>query len=851
MKKRRVCIAIVIIFPFLFLSQFVAASTFEENKLNENFRVSDHTPYVSGYGDNVFGPNRNITRAEVAQCLYNLLKKTSSVTETRFSDVSLDQWYGQAVNYLSYIGVFSGYGDGTFKPNNPITRAELVSALTNCVSPVEAENPFSDVVADHWAFHSIITAVANNWISGYPDGTFQPQRTITRAETVVILNRAMERTGEGYAENRTGQYFVDIKEVNWAYLDIVEASGAVAYNSGNEPNDSDKVQVTVSALNMRSGPGTNYSILRTLSKNTLLNVIDEINSPWLHVMTQDGLEGYVHEDYISSVDIPTPPPAESAQVQVDVSALNMRSGPGTNFDIIGVLRENTLLYLIDKNDAPWLHVKTQDGTEGYVLADYVSDYTPNTTPAERITLSASSINMNQYKSVRLDGVSTPNVSLVWRSSNEDVVTVSTIRYSEGDESCIVYGKSPGTATVYCSDYAGTIQVECFVTVSEAEPVRFVYTEPNLVTSNTAMNLVAITDSQKTAVEFILEDNMGNQIANGEVSTPSVEENRNNKTNVFRFSVGTLSEGEYRVKIYSTDGIAKYEMKEDYVFIVHPFNADTVTTEEHRTISDKMIEVIMDYEAYSPTIYDDPLAPKHPTVGYGLVVNINESFYNNMTQREAKALLINSIDSNYGEAVNSFRQKYNLKMSQCQFDALVSFTYNLGPGYMNNPSGNNLFTTILNAVVPPSSISVNNPCSGVLNVADALLYESPARNAVEKKNIAKGTVMNVIGVQRNSENKELWYYVRVGSDVGWMRAGNIHLNLDAVHDLNCVDSMTFATYILAYHHANKECIPGLLFRRLGEAKLFLYGDYNNASPNSVNYRNNTYNFIYPNCIKQYE
>ena len=287
----------------------------------------------------------------------------------------------------------------------------------------------------------------------------------------------------------------------------------------------------------------------------------------------------------------------------------------------------------------------EDGTEGYVLADYVSDYTPNTTPAERIILSASSINMNQYKSVRLDGVSTPNVSLVWRSSNEDVVTVSTIRYSEGDESCIVYGKSPGTATVYCSDYAGTIQVECFVTVSEAEPVRFVYTEPNLVTSNTAMNLVAITDSQKTAVEFILEDNMGNQIANGEVSTPSVEENRNNKTNVFRFSVGTLSEGEYRVKIYSTDGIAKYEMKEDYVFIVHPFNADTVTTEEHRTISVKMIEVIMDYEAYSPTIYDDPLAPKHPTVGYGLVVNINESFYNNMTQREAKALLSNSIDSN--------------------------------------------------------------------------------------------------------------------------------------------------------------------------------------------------------------
>ncbi len=782
MKRKSIGIGITVI---LFLSCFMrsaSAESYTSKNLDNYFRVNEHTPYVSGYGNHTFGPNNSITRAEVAQMLYNLLIDPAHSPKSHFSDVPLEKWYGQAVNALTQIGVFHGYGDGTFRPNSPITRAELVAALTSCVPSVSADNPFSDVSTSYWAYKAIITAAANNWISGYPDGTFQPKRTITRAETVAILNRALDRTGEGFAENRTGGYFTDIQENNWAYLDIVEASGAVAYKptpSSNPDITYPQVKVTVASLNMRSGPGTNYSVIMTLGKNILLD-------------------------------------------------------------------------LIDKAQDPWLHVKTQDGTEGYVHANYVSEYVPNTTPASRINLSLSSVKLAQYKSLRLDGISTPRTTLVWSSSNESIVTLSTIRYGEGDESCFIYGKAPGSATVYCSDYAGNIQVKCSVTVQAAEPVRYAFTEPNLVTTKDSAKLVAVTGPQETAVRFAVEDSLGNNVLSRDIRGPSVERYGNNVTNVFQCPIDTLSAGEYWVKVSSADTSGKFTSADGFSFTVHTPETSSATTDNDRDISDTMIKLIMEYEDYVPIIRDDSSAPKNPTVGYGFVVNTNKSFYNNMTQREAKALLIEEIRSDYGEAVNNFQKRNNLRMSQNQYDALVSFAYNLGPGYMNNPSGNRLFTSIINAVVPPSNISTNNPCPAVLNAADAPLYARPARGAQSKKTITKGTALQVIDVQRNAASKELWYMVKAGSDTGWMRAGNIKLNLaSAVHDLNYVDSMTFSTYILTYHHADDICIPGLLYRRLREAKLFIYADYKQASSDSIYYTKNTYHFIYPDCMKAYE
>ena len=112
----------------------------------------------------------------------------------------------------------------------------------------------------------------------------------------------------------------------------------------------------------------------------------------------------------------------------------------------------------------------------------------------------------------------------------------------------------------------------------------------------------------------------------------------------------------------------------------------------------------------------------------------------------------------------------------------------------------------------------------------------------------GDSVSVISKKYKEATKEIWYK----TSAGWVRGGNLKFSLSGlVHDLNYVDSITFAENILAWHHASSQCIPGLLYRRLSEAKIFLYSDYEQANKSNTNYKKNTYGFIYPNCVSKYE
>lgn len=132
-----------------------------------------HEPYIAGYKDGTFKPNGTITRAEAAQLLYNVSGKSSSGT-SKFSDVSPGNWYHKAVSYLADSGVISGYPDSTFKPNMTISRAELVTlAIKYAKLPVSNGSiNFPDVSSDHWAKGSIEAASQAGWIEGYPKGAF-------------------------------------------------------------------------------------------------------------------------------------------------------------------------------------------------------------------------------------------------------------------------------------------------------------------------------------------------------------------------------------------------------------------------------------------------------------------------------------------------------------------------------------------------------------------------------------------------------------------------------------------------------------------------------------------------------
>ena len=197
--------------------------------------TTDHFAYIVGYGNGEVRPQNNITRAEVATIFFRLLTddvRDENLTKTnRYSDVAATAWYNTAVSTLSSMGIITGYPDGTFRPNAAITRAEfaaIAARFDNDGDKTAAK--FSDI-ATHWAKDEISIAYNNGWITGYPDGTFGPQRDITRAETMTLVNRVLNRqpeTEDDLLPNMT-VWTDNANPKAWYYLAVQEATNSHYY----------------------------------------------------------------------------------------------------------------------------------------------------------------------------------------------------------------------------------------------------------------------------------------------------------------------------------------------------------------------------------------------------------------------------------------------------------------------------------------------------------------------------------------------------------------------------------------------------------------------------------------------
>lgn len=194
--------------------------------------TESHNAYISGYPDGTVGPDKTVTRAEAATMFYNLLADKNGDAKT-FVDVPANQWYAKAVTTLAGKGVISGYPDGTFQPNASITRAEFVAMAMNFANADKGiACSFSDVPQNMWYYGVIAGATQNGWISGYPDGTFGPDRYVTRAEVTSVINRIEKRTAdmsfmmEHLEELRT---FSDLTFNHWAYGSVMEAANGHDY----------------------------------------------------------------------------------------------------------------------------------------------------------------------------------------------------------------------------------------------------------------------------------------------------------------------------------------------------------------------------------------------------------------------------------------------------------------------------------------------------------------------------------------------------------------------------------------------------------------------------------------------
>ena len=203
-------------------------------KNTPKLNTADHFAYVQGYPDGTVKPAGNITRAETAAILFRLMddasRKTYYSTKSGFRDVASGSWYNTYVATLNNAGVITDSSNGYFRPNEAITRAELAAMLANFTETAGAANYFNDVSASYWAANAIAICAKLGWINGYPDGTFRPDKNVTRAELMAMINRATGRAPKSADAFLPGmKTWIDNTSDKWYYLDVQEATNSHSY----------------------------------------------------------------------------------------------------------------------------------------------------------------------------------------------------------------------------------------------------------------------------------------------------------------------------------------------------------------------------------------------------------------------------------------------------------------------------------------------------------------------------------------------------------------------------------------------------------------------------------------------
>ena len=205
----------------------------DDTGVSDLLDTENHNQYLFGYPEGTFGPDQNMTRAEVAQMFYNLLVDKNVAITASFEDVPADAWYAKSVNTLASMGIISGVGENRFEPERSITRAEFTSmAMKFTKGALDGTNVFSDVHSGDWFYEAVVGSIQYGWIEGYEDGTFRPENRITRVEVTSIVNKMLGRFADrefvaGHADELNS--FSDVTSTHWGYYHIVEATNSHTY----------------------------------------------------------------------------------------------------------------------------------------------------------------------------------------------------------------------------------------------------------------------------------------------------------------------------------------------------------------------------------------------------------------------------------------------------------------------------------------------------------------------------------------------------------------------------------------------------------------------------------------------
>lgn len=560
-----------------------------------------------------------------------------------------------------------------------------------------------------------------------------------------------------------------------------------------------KGYINASDVNMRSGAGTDYSVITVLDYGTALTVISQSGS-WYYVELDSGTKGYVYADYIT---INSDEPQQSG---LSKTSLSMYKGNYSTLYVYGAKGSVTFTSsnssVVSVTSDGLLYANAVGSAVITARYDGISENCNVTVSnGSYVGISNATVTVNKDKSVFL----TTDSYVSWKTSNSNVATV---------DDGVVYAKNEGVAVISAetSYGAGT----CIVTVNKTASVRFVYASPNSAPLNSLVTLKAITDNTKRGLYFV--------ITNGQKSYTLHADSLIKEGNNYIWSAGVVldTSGKWSYTAYSlAEGENNYRTTDDdgqgEVYVTASTDSTTAVLGERRA-SDEIISLIANYEGFLSRVTPDYITGD-ATVGYGKVVWSGEQFYNNLSKTEAYAYLCQTVNSGgYTTRVNSFLLSNNVKCNQQQFDALVCFTYNVGAYAIDNDS--DLSDTLLNTTALPAQkpgANVQGYVSG-----DGVNLRSGASTSYSVVTVMSyGTGFTFVDGKLYNDN---WYKIKLSDGtVGYIYSDYASVS-SASRSLDNVSKSEYARNFFAYHHAAGSCYEGLLYRRVDEAEVFFYGDY---------------------------
>lgn len=363
-------------------------------------------------------------------------------------------------------------------------------------------------------------------------------------------------------------------------------------------------------------------------------------------------------------------------------------------------------------------------------------------------------------------------------------------------------------------------------VSKSEGIKCCYAAPNIISSGGVATLRAITDSSVEAVKFFINES-------GTIKEiPAGSKSSDSKNYIFEGKISLSKPGIHAVWAkFLRDGV--WSIGESSKTDAFVSASQQSICSDHRA-SDSCIKYIAAKEGFHGSFKMDGLSQKSYDIGYGETVNKGQVFYNNITKNEAYAKLVNVLNKgDFCCAVNNLLTKNHVKCTQNQFDALVSFTYNLGPGWTYNSALRNI---ILNAGV--------SKCEYIGRVNSSNGLNLRAEPNVKAKRYLAMKDKEEVDIKDNQRYNGNWVKVRTKDGVeGYCSADFLSIKpvISGEKDLSLVNKNLFINEFLQYHHAMKKCCKGLLYRRIEELQIFFNNDF------SLNGAMNKYKFPIPKCI----